>query len=131
IGGAGADTLNIQSTTQTLAQILGRVSFDGDATITEPAVQFLDSDPRLAIFLTTRSVIVSIGSELTTSDASHTPYYLADIVPVLIDPIPGPNGTPLQVRVVQLNPTTGLVITRLVQEKGVLEFAQQKRNSGG
>ena len=130
IGGAGADTVNIHSTTQTLAQILGRVSFDGDATITEPAVPFLDNDPRLAIFLTARSVIVPVGVQLTTSDASARPYHQADIVPVLFDPSAS-GGTALQVRVVVLNPTTGAVTTEFVQEKGVLEYAKQKRDASG
>ena len=129
IGGAGADRLNIASTTQTLAQILGRVSFDGDATITEPPVPFLDTDPRLAIFLSTNSVVVPTGSLLHTTDASNTPYHLADYVPVLRDTdSTAGNGSPLQVRVVVLSPTTGLVTTEYVQERGVLEYALQKRN---
>ena len=131
IGGAGADTVNIHSTTQTLAQILGRVSFDGDATITEPPVAFLDNDPRLQIFLTTNSVIIPTGGLLHTTDASNTPYHLASLVPVLVDPVPATIGSALQVRVAVLNPSTGEVTTEFVQERGVLEFAKQKRNASG
>src|SRR5439155_9004015 len=102
---------------------------DGDATITEPAVPFLDNDPRLAIFLVTPSVVIGTGSVLTTTEATPRAYRLADIKPVLLDPNTSASGTPLQVRVVVLDFATGAVTTELVQEKGVLEKATQKKNS--
>jgi len=48
---------------------------------------------------------------------------------VLVDPTPGTAGTALKVRTVILDLSTGAVTTEFVQEKGVLEFALQKRNA--
>ena len=132
IGGDGADTVNIHSggSAQTLAQILSRVTFDGDGTVGEHPIDFLDNDPRLQIFLTTPSVILSVpGTEAITSDASHTHYFQAQLVPVLADHnTTAHDGSTVDVWVVSLD-GTGAISTQWVQEKGSLETAAQKTDA--
>ena len=129
-GGAGADTVNVHSATpETLAAILGRVSFDGDATLVENPIPFLDTDSRLQIFLTTPSVILGDGPVLATTEATPRSYQAAIVRPVLFDPNTSATGDTLQVRVVSLNFTTGVITTQFVQEKGVRQYATQKRDT--
>ena len=125
-GGGGADIVNIHSPANELARILGLVTFDGDGTLTQTPIAFIDTDARLQLFLTTRNTIVGTGSTLTTGDGRS--YRLALFEPILLDPNTGVSGTALQVRVVVLN-TNGSIATEFVQEKGSLKLAQQKRNA--
>src|SRR5205807_10452566 len=116
------------STPNTLADIAGRVSFSGDGTLTEAQQSFVDTDPRLQIFLTTPNVIIGDGTPRTTDDG-HA-YQRPLFVPVLIDTNTASTGSPLNVRVVVLT-SLGAIQTALVQEKGVLEHATQKTDSLG
>ncbi|MDF2733121.1 MAG: hypothetical protein K0S92_1758, partial [Desertimonas sp.] len=127
-GGGGADIVNVHSPANDLARILGLVTFDGDGTLTQTPIAFIDTDARLQIFLTTRNTIVGDGDVLTTADGRS--YRLALFEPILLDPNTSVSGSALQVRVVVLN-TNGSIATEFVQEKGSLKFAQQKRNASG
>ena len=102
-GGGGADIVNVHSPANELARILGLVTFDGDGTLTQTPIAFIDTDARLQLFLTTRNTIVGDGTVLTAADGRH--YRLALFEPILLDPNTGVPGTALQVRVVVLNTT--------------------------
>ena len=73
-------------------------------------------------------MIVAGTTAHTTTEAVPRTYYDASVVPILTDTNSASTGSPLNVRVVSLT-SAGAIATKFVQERGVLEFATQKRNS--
>ena len=128
VGGGGNDVINVETPTNTLAGVLGRLTVDGDNSLQTRIDDVRDDEPLVAQFLdpNRKIVIVKTGPELTTSDGRK--YYQAMIVPILTDADAGSHFG-VYARTVVLD-SGGAIVEKLVQEKGVAETGKWKTDDG-